>query len=251
MKKILLVFTLFLLSGCQPQANRITQTSTIDALLAGAYDGQIQCGKLLKYGDFGIGTFDKLDGEMTVLDGKIYQIKSDGIVYRPSTDIKTPFATVCNFKPDSKFDLQNLNFSSTQSFLDQKVPNQNLFLAVKITGTFKHVKVRSVPSQNKPYPPLVEVAKHQPVFEMNDVKGTIVGFRSPTFVKGINVNGCHFHFLSSQGRKGGHVLDFDLAEGKCEIDKCNELLLILPQNDLLKDVDLSKDKSQELQKVEK
>jgi acetolactate decarboxylase len=86
---------------------------------------------------------------------------------------------------------------------------------------------------------------------MNNIDGTIVGFRSPPFVKGINVGGYHFHFLSSDSLQGGHVLDFEFADGKCEIDKCNELLLILPENDSLKDVDLSKDKTQELQKVEK
>ncbi|MEN6385432.1 MAG: acetolactate decarboxylase [Phycisphaerales bacterium] len=250
MKKILLTIAVLFIAGCN-QTNRITQTSTIDALLAGAYDGQVQCSKLLEYGNFGIGTFDKLDGEMTILNRKVYQIKSDGRVYLPANRITTPFATVCNFKADNEFAIANINFKDVQTFLDQKVPNQNLFLAVKITGKFNHVKTRSVPAQTKPYPPLVEVAKTQPVFEMNNIDGTIVGFRSPPFVKGINVGGYHFHFLSSDSLQGGHVLDFEFADGKCEIDKCNELLLILPENDSLKDVDLSKDKTQELHKVEK
>jgi len=251
MKKILVVFVLLLAAGCTPQTDRITQTSTIDALLAGAYDGQIECRQLLNYGDFGIGTFDRLDGEMAVLDGKIYQIKSDGKVYIPALSAKTPFASVCEFKTDSQFDLKSVNFKTAESIIDGKFPNQNQFLAVKITGTFKYMKTRSVPAQNKPYPPLVEVAKTQPVFEMNDVAGTIVGFRSPPFVKGINVSGYHFHFLSKDFTQGGHILDFEIADGKCQIDKCNELLLILPEDDALQNIDLSKDKSQELQKVEK
>ena len=111
MKKLLLVFVLVFCGGCLTgQADRITQTSTIDALLAGAYDGQITCRQLLSYGDFGIGTFDKLDGEMTVLNGKIYQVKSDGKVYNPAGDTKTPFATVCNFKPDIQFAIQSADF---------------------------------------------------------------------------------------------------------------------------------------------
>jgi acetolactate decarboxylase len=251
MKKLLLVSVLLLAAGCTPQADRITQTSTIDALLAGAYDGQIECRQLLNYGDFGIGTFDRLDGEMTVVDGKIYQIKSDGKVYTPALTLKTPFATVCKFKADAQFDLKSVNFKTAESMIDEKFPNPNQFLAVKITGTFKYMKVRSVPAQSKPYPPLVEVAKTQPVFEMNDVAGTIVGFRAPPFVKGINVSGYHFHFLSDDFTQGGHILDFELADAKCQIDKCNELLLILPKDDVLRNIDLSKDKSQELQKVEK
>jgi len=252
MKKILLVAILFFCGGCLVNKyDRITQTSTIDALLAGAYDGQISCRKLLDYGDFGIGTFDKLDGEMTVLDRRIYQIKSDGKVYRPAGDVKTPFATVCKFKADRQFEIETADFKTVESILDEKVSNQNQFLAVKISGKFKHIKVRSVPAQNKPYPPLAEVAKIQPVFEMNDVAGTIVGFRSPPFVKGINVSGYHFHFLRSDFTRGGHILDFELTTGKCEIDKCSELLLVLPNDDSLKNIDLSKDKSEELQKVEK
>ncbi len=252
MRKLLLVFVLVFCGGCLTnQTDRITQTSTIDALLAGAYDGQMTCRQLLTYGDFGIGTFDKLDGEMTILNGKIYQIKSDGKVYRPAGNVKTPFATVCKFKPDIQFEIQNANFKTAESIIDEKIPNQNQFLAVKISGTFKHIKVRSVPAQQKPYPPLAEVAKTQPVFEMNDVTGTIVGFRTPPFIKGLNVPGCHFHFLSNDFTQGGHVLDFELISGDCKIDKCNELLLILPKDDALKDIDLSKDKSEELQKVEK
>jgi acetolactate decarboxylase len=250
--QVLLIFSLFFLAGCLPaEKNRITQTSTIDALLAGAYDGQMSCRGLLNYGNFGIGTFERLDGEMTILGGKIYQVKSDGKVYTPAADIKTPFATVCNFKPDIQFAIQSADFKKTESVIDEKVSNPNQFLAVEISGKFKHIKVRSVPAQHKPYPPLAEVTKTQPVFEMNDITGTIVGFRTPPFVKGINVPGCHFHFISSDFKHGGHVLDFELNSGNCKIDRCSEFLLILPKNDLLKNIDLSKDKTKELQKTEK
>jgi acetolactate decarboxylase len=250
MRKLWMILPVIFIAGCVT-SNRITQTSTIDALLAGAYDGQVECRDLLSSGDFGIGTFERLDGEMTVLDGKVYQIKADGKVYRPSVNIKTPFATVCKFKPDVRFQIRSADFKTAEKIIDEKIPNQNVFAAVKITGTFKYMKTRSVPAQNKPYPPLVEVAKNQPVFEMNDIGGTIVGFRAPPFVKGVNVSGYHFHFLSKDLARGGHVLDFQLDEGNCQIDKCNELLLILPEDDVLKDFDLSKDKSKELQKVEK
>ena len=250
MKKILLVLLLAFCVGCLP-SNQITQTSTIDALLAGAYDGQMTCRELLTYGNFGIGCFDKLDGEMAILNGKIYQIKSDGKVYRPALNTKTPFAAVCNFQPDTQFSIQSADFKTVESIINEKVSNQNIFLAVEISGEFKHVRVRSVPAQRKPYPPLAEVAKTQPVFEMNDIKGTIVGFRTPPLAKGLNVPGCHFHFISNDFTRGGHVLDFELIAGSCKIDKCSEFLLILPKGDVLKNIDLSKDKTEELKKAEK
>ncbi len=259
MKKILVLLLVFC-SGCllaSPSfseagpANQITQISTIDALLAGAYDGQMTCYQLLTYGNFGIGCFDKLDGEMVVLNGKVYQIKSDGKVYRPVLTTKVPFAAVCSFKPELQFPVQWANFKEVETFINQQVQNPNVFLAVEITGKFKHIKVRSVPVQQKPYPPLAEIAKRQPVFEMNDVNGTIVGFRTPVFAKGLNVPGCHLHFISDNFSFGGHILEFELEEGNCIIDRCNKFLLILPQDDSLKDIDLSKDKTEELKKAEK
>ncbi len=250
MKKQLLILALLFCGGCLP-ANQITQTSTIDALLAGAYDGQMTCRQLLTYGNFGIGCFDKLDGEMIIIDGKVYQIKADGKVYCPALSTKTPFAAVCSFQPDIQFPIQSADFKTAESIVNEKVPNQNIFLAVEISGEFKHIKVRSVPAQQKPYPPLAEVAKYQPVFEMNDIKGTIVGFRTPPFAKGLNIAGCHFHFISDDFTFGGHILDFELAGGESKIDKCNKFLLILPEDDLLKDIDLSKDKTGELTKAEK
>ncbi|MDD5134499.1 MAG: acetolactate decarboxylase [Phycisphaerae bacterium] len=251
MKKLLLVFAIVFIAGCLPAAkDKITQTSTIDALLAGAYDGDMSCGELLGHGNFGIGTFERLDGEMIVLGGKIYQIKADGKVYRPAINTKTPFATVCKFRPETEFSIESADYKTVQSIIDENVSNQNSFAAVEITGIFKYVKTRSVPAQNKPYPPLAKVTKTQPVFEMNDIKGTIVGFRSPAFVKGINVPGCHFHFLSDDYTQGGHILDFELTSGICRVDVCNKFLLILPEGDLLKDIDLSQDKSVELHKVE-
>ena len=49
-----------------PITNRetLSQVSTINALLAGVYDGILTVGELKGYGDFGIGTFEGLDGEM-------------------------------------------------------------------------------------------------------------------------------------------------------------------------------------------
>ncbi len=253
MKRLLLttavIAVISLCSGCA-EFDKITQTSTIDALLDGVYDGDMTCGELLRNGDFGIGTFDGLDGEMIVRGGKVYQIKSDGKVYRPALNTKTPFATVCNFRLDSEFAIPATDYEGVKAVIDKKNSNQNVFVAIEITGTFKYIKTRSVPAQQKPYQPLAEIAKKQPTFEMTNINGTIVGFRSPGFVKGINVPGYHFHFLSDDLTRGGHVLDFEIDSGNCKIDICNKFLLILPTDDKLKNIDLTRDKSAELKTVE-
>lgn len=242
------------LSGCSTvPRDTITQTSTIDALLAGQYDGILPCSELLKHGNFGIGTFDRLDGEMIILDGTVYQVRSDGRVYTPARSLLSPFAAVCNFKPDTSLAITNtLTFQDVEAWLNREQPNTNSFCAIRIDGTFAKVRTRSVPAQSKPYPPLAEVSKTQPEFQMQDIEGTIIGFRCPPFVKGINVPGYHLHFLSRDRTRGGHVLAMELTRGTCTVDRCHQFLLILPPDDTtLQGLDLSRDRSHELQQVEK
>jgi len=249
-----LLILIVLTTGCSTFHPRhtLTQISTIDALLAGSYDGTITCRKLLTKGDFGIGTFNHLDGEMLIMDGKVFQIKSDGKVYRPGLDLTTPFAAVCKFLPQNTLDLpSNVDEAAIKKFLDQKVPDKNSFCAIKIKGTFRKMHTRAVPSQKKPYPPLAKIAAHQPEFTMHNISGTIVGLRSPPFVTGIGVPGYHLHFISDDEKQGGHVLDFDLIHGTAFTDVCNKFHLLLPngQSDFHQ-LDLSKDRSQELKQVE-
>ncbi|MEA1923487.1 MAG: acetolactate decarboxylase [Pseudomonadota bacterium] len=255
-RKILLLslLGLALLSGwgCAT-GNHLTQTSTIDALLAGVYDGEMSCAELLGHGDFGIGTFDHLDGEMVVLDGTVYQVKIDGRVYQPAKELKTPFASVCFFASDREVTFESgLNYEGLKAMLDEILPNRNLFVAVKIKGLFKRMKVRSVPAQSKPYQPLAQVVKDQKIFELEEVVGTIVGFRSPPFVKGINVPGYHFHFLDQKRQTGGHILELETISGICQLDTLNTFTLVLPSaSGSLAGVDLGKDRSYALEKVER
>ena len=54
-----------------------------------------------QHGDFGLGTFDHLDGEMVMLDNEIYQITSDGKAAQVSDDTLTPFSCVAFYRPVS------------------------------------------------------------------------------------------------------------------------------------------------------
>lgn len=250
------VFAAIILSvvGCSTtHHNRIMQISTIDAILAGAYDGQMTCGEMITYGDFGIGTFDRLDGEMVVLNGVVYQVKADGKVYTPDLTLKTPFASVVSFDAELKTKLPaETDYDALKKIVDRAVPNMNIFCAVKVTGHFATVKTRSVPAQNKPYPPLTKVTKNQAIFNLENVSGTIVGFRSPAYVKGINVPGYHIHFLADDRMSGGHILAFNLDEGFAEIDPCYRFLMILPEGEGdFSRIDLGVDRSKDLDKAER
>lgn len=251
-------YTLFLLCcillGCSvPAHDTLTQISTIDALLAGVYDGQVSCRQLLQYGDFGIGTFDRLDGEMIVLDGQVFQIKDDGKVYTPALHTRTPFASVVFFEPESALSIMEpLNFSATEQYLDSVFKDLNGFYAIRMTGDFSYVKTRSVPAQSPPYPALTEVVQNQPEFEINETTGTIVGFRCPAYIAGLNVPGYHWHYLDSTFTRGGHILDFEMQSVKVEYQRLYQFSLILLQHNRdFEQLDLNQDRTQDLEKVER
>lgn len=250
----LFVLIILCFSGCSYALNNtVTQVSTIDAILAGTYDGLISFTELGPYGDFGIGTFDKLDGEMIMLDGNIYQVKADGKVYNPDVSTTTPFAVVAKFNQEMSIPINTeTDYANFKAIVDRAVPNKNLFYALKVKGHFEKVKTRSVPAQSKPYPPLTEITKNQPIFNFKDVSGTIVGFLSPPYVKGINVPGYHLHFLTEDLTSGGHLLEFKLLRGTIEIDKLSNFYMILPEGDPgFGQVDLSHDRSKDLEKAER
>lgn len=257
MKKLIYfsaIVLLVLFAGCSSiPTDTVYQTSTIDALLAGVYDGDLTLKQVLEHGGFGIGTFDHLDGEMILLDGTVYQVKADGKVYTPAKTMKTPFATVCRFSKDGASVIDaGTDFDSLMALIDKQAPNKNLFYAIKITGEFRYMKTRSVPGQKKPYPPLKEITKNQPVFEMDNISGTIVGFRCPPYVKGINVPGYHLHFISEDRKQGGHILAFKTSDTRLELDMLDQYFLKLPSNaEDFALTDLSKDRAKDLEKVEK
>jgi acetolactate decarboxylase len=235
------------------QRETLVQISTIDALLNGVYDGVVTFETLKEYGDFGIGTFEGLDGEMVGFDGNFYQVKADGIAYSVSNSMETPFTSVTFFDADSEEQLpEGMDYEYLEEFLDGILPTSNIFYAIKIEGTFSYMKTRSVPGQEKPYPLLVEVTRNQPTFEFSDVEGTIVGFRCPGYVSGVNVPGYHLHFLTKDEDAGGHVLEFEVKQAVAFVDYTSEFLMILPSEDSdFYNIDLTQDKQEELEEVEK
>jgi len=214
------------LMGClnvYPGRDVLFQASTFSAFSDGSYDGDLTYGELRKHGDFGIGTFDGLDGEMLGVDGIFYQIKGNGVAYPVDDAMKTPFAMVTFFGPDQKIVIDSpLDYNGLEDYLDKLLQSKNLIYAIKVEGLFSYVKTRSVPRQNTPYRPLVEVLKDQSIFEFHGVKGTVVGFRLPEYMKEINVQGYHFHFITEDRKSGGHLLECGIENAEVGIDYTHE-----------------------------
>jgi len=232
-------------------AYELFQSSTINALLHGYYDGDMTYGQLREHGNFGLGTFNGLDGEMIAFDGMFYQIKADGIAYPVNDTQKTPFAVVQFFKPDFREEIdREMKYEEMKNFLQNELPSGNLFYAIRIDGFFKNMKARSVPMQSPPYPPLTEVVENQPIFDLADVQGTLVGFRFPDFTAGVNVPGYHLHFINEKRNAGGHVLEFTLEHGMLSAEHTNDFHMELPRNGSLPDTGLPQDLEEEIHRVE-
>ena len=259
---LLAVPILLILSGCQPvqppveKSDAIYQVSLLNALMQGDYDGTVSISELLQNGDTGLGTFDQLDGEMIVLDGVVYKAKSDGTVELVDATDKVPFAVVSYFDEEiaggelvNIADLEGLKVALDKTISDTTGDFNQYYIAT-IRGDYDLVHVRSVPIQSKPYKPLAEVTKNQAEFEYTDTPGTVVALRFPDHMDGINLPGWHFHFLSDDKSKGGHVLDAKLASGSVNLDHIREFNLVQPDTDTFADLDLAGDMSQATGAVE-
>jgi acetolactate decarboxylase len=236
-----------------PERDTLYQVSTIDALVQGVFDGIRPVGELRKHGDFGIGTFEALDGEMIVLDGVVYQAKADGRVYQVPDSLTTPFATVTYFERDRTDTTKNpMNLTIFTSVMADLLPSRNMVYAVRIQGTFPSMKVRAIPAQQRPYPTLTEAAKNQSVYSYTNATGSVVGFYTPVFFEGLNVAGYHLHFISDDRQTGGHILDFTVpVNTTVEYDITPEFDMVLPTSGAFTGVDLSQNLSEDLAKIEK
>jgi acetolactate decarboxylase len=216
------------------------QASTIGALLDGAYEGDLRFEELAEHGDLGLGTLNGLDGEMIAIDGRFYRADVDGSVGEVEAGAKTPFAVVTRFEAAIDAGIEGpLDHEALLARLDQLIPADAASCAIRLDGRFDSIRARSVPRQSLPYRPLTEVVAEQHVFELVEVEGTMLGFRFPDYLEGIEVGGYHLHFISADRRRGGHVLGSRSNGLRARLDPASELHVELPPAVDLADPDLA------------
>jgi acetolactate decarboxylase len=232
-RAIALTASIALLPALASATGKMIQLSTLSALSAGVFDGEADTMNVLQRPDaYGLGTFDKLDGEMIVKDGVAYRVGSDGKVTKPAPDTAIPFAAISVLDtPDVAADLGAFaNRAEVEKFILSKLPSLNYPVLIVIDGRFTNMKTRSVPAQHKPYGALGDVcATQQKVFELGDQEGTVVGFYCPSYMAGFEAVGFHLHFLNSSHDAGGHVLDFAVTDGKLRLQIITGFQAILPK----------------------
>ncbi|MEN0052702.1 MAG: acetolactate decarboxylase [Mucilaginibacter sp.] len=236
-----------------PKFNELYQFGIAESFIDGLYRGSMPLGKLKEYGDFGLGAPSLIDGEFTICNGKVYQTTADGQTIEASDASNTPFAFVTFFNPDKFF--FNDDITSQKELLRQLetyLDNKNGMYAIRISGTFEHVKTRAfAPLDKEPFPPLVNLLEMQHFFEFNKTEGVLVGYKLPAFLSGINIEGYHFHFLSAERDAGGHVMSFTADRVKIEIAQMVNLKLEPPSDIAFMNYNFKGTNRPDLEKVEK
>ncbi|WP_242362566.1 acetolactate decarboxylase [Limosilactobacillus antri] len=205
---------------------------TLASLMAGNMAGTITVADLLKHGSAGIGTFDGIDGEVVILDGEVYQAVADGTVNHV-TDLqaKLPFASVHTPTDLEAVNLTGVDFNLLNGSFIRQHELQNVFAALRLTGTFSHVKIRIMPKQEPPYPNLLEVAHMQALFSRDQVKGTIIGYYAPEIFGSVTAAGWHLHFISDDRQFAGHLLEFSAPQATGDLQVFDMLDQHLPVAD--------------------
>lgn len=231
--------------------NSLYMSSPINALLEGFYRDDITINTLKQKGDFGIGTFNNLDGELIAINGKYFQLDLDGNANQISDNMKTPFSTVCFFRPMLFEEFtSHLKYDKFIESLKKVLPSDNMFYAIKMQGKFKYVKTRSVP-KTKNYQPLSEATDHQKIRIFNNVSGFLAGFYTPSFVPSVNVPGYHFHFIDKDYKAGGHLLNCEPVNIKISLQIFFSMELTLPKTLDYLTANFTRDAEKDLEKAEK
>lgn len=228
----------------------IYQVSTSGALVQGVYRGCVRVGDVLQHGDFGLGTFEGLDGEGILVDGICWQACGDGTVRQAPADALAPFWVATRFQADHRETLSAVSsWADLTGRLDHLRDSANLFVAIRLRGVFERIRYR-VACKAEPGVDLVSATNAQATFDLENVAGTLVGFWTPSYARTINVPGYHLHLLSDDHCHAGHVLELQSRELSLELHRESDLQLVLPETPEFLKADLSGDPAAALARAE-
>ncbi|MFC7524115.1 acetolactate decarboxylase [Parapedobacter sp. GCM10030251] len=232
----------------------VYQYSIMDALLAGVYDGNMTFGELKKHGDFGLGGFNTLDGELIMNHNEVYKMRYDGSIHAIPDADRTGIAFVKFFRPDSTFAVhaKGLTYDMLKDSISKRIARNSIY-AIRITGKLKAIQARAPHPATKPYPPLAEylATGGQYNFDFENVSGTLVGFYMPDYMEKTNIPGFHTHFITDDRKQGGHIFDFVTDEPlTVEVDQAEGIIIAENTHPDWQKLNLKENRQSELHRVE-
>lgn len=231
------------------------QVSTLQALAMGYSKSVTTVEEFLKHGDIGLGTYEDVNGEMIMVDGKCYRALEDGAVVEAEGDRGVPFAVTTFFADGKEFTAEDIeDIDKLKQILDVKIEEDfglNSMHMVRIDGTFSKVCARSESAYKSQHISLKDILKEtQKDFFFDDIEGTLVCVYFPDHMDGINAPGWHLHFISEDKTKGGHVFDLKMKDGQGTINKISSIQIGLPTTPAFDTYSLKEASQDEIEEVE-
>jgi acetolactate decarboxylase len=224
--KIIILWVMLIISGISYAENTASlyQIGTFAAVLNGAVNGDVNYQLLKQKGNFGLGTFNGITGEMVAYQGQFYQIGEKGITLSVADETKTPYAQVIQFNPTTSYSLMNIdNFKQLVDSLLPAFNNQNRAYAIHIHGQISYLKLRGR-TRRKPG----DSVPQEIPYEAQNVKGDMIGFYFPDHLLSLTTPGLHLHFLSEDKQHSGHVMDVKFTAAMVELQPITDLNLHMP-----------------------
>lgn len=219
--------------GCGAH-DSIFQLTLANVLLDGGYDGVVTIGEVMPAGDHGLGTVDRLDGELVVVDGVPWRVDSTGATNVVAPETKTPFVVLTNMESPTSARVSDIDRDGLTARIEQLIDDPNAVVAVRVEGRFSRVLVRSVPAQTPPYRPYVEVCATDEVrWEHHDFDGVFVGFRFPALDGGATIGGLHLHGLDSGRTTGGHNHELVVSDAELSVSSTHDIAITLPDRSMI------------------
>ena len=237
------------------QTHTLYQLALFQSVAQGEYYGASSVAAFKQHGDFGMGIFEAVNGELIMLDGVVYQALYDGSVVIPPEDAQIPYGNCAFFTPDICLpDISCGSLETLETILNETVLEQgkNQFYFARIQGFFPSVRVRSELAQQEPYRMLnIALRTDQREYCYENISGTMVGLYCPAYMQSMNAPGWHFHFISEDRSAGGHMTGAALKGCKTQLCKMSRLVTDIPDSDTFNAKDLGIDVMDAIREAER
>ena len=188
-------------------ARTVRQVGTYGYLSSPDYTGLMSARVAAAGLTLGLGTWDRLDGELVLVGGTLYRVGTDGTPTVVDDDRTTPFFEGIDFHPTASGPVApGTTCANLGARINEVAGTASGLIAVRVRGTFSDLQARSVSAQPLPYPTLATAVAGQTVFPLPGRRAVLVGFWSGPQYAGVAAPGLHLHGVTADRTAGGHVL---------------------------------------------